>query len=125
MQEDRRLMTQKISQLQNDHENIKQAHDAKTDEYELLEKEYRKLQDKHRETLNNEYKVANMREQAELALKVKHDEAQKVTNDYSDEIRVWKNERAQMQTSIHQLMAENEKLRMDLNKQVGGYKQKY
>jgi hypothetical protein len=42
--------------------------EAKTDEFEMLEKEYKKLQDKHRETMNNEYALQTAKEHLEASM---------------------------------------------------------
>ena len=44
--------------------------EQKSDEYELMEREYKKLQEKHRETLNNEYALQTAKEHLEASMRM-------------------------------------------------------
>jgi len=43
--------------MQVDLDELRGRFDSKQDEFELMEREYKKLQEKHRETLNSEYNL--------------------------------------------------------------------
>ncbi len=50
-QEDRRFTQQKMSEMQAEMEDMRRRVDAKSTNTDMFEKELRKLQDQHRETL--------------------------------------------------------------------------
>lgn len=50
-QEDRRFTQQKMSEMQGEMEDMRRRVDAKSQNTDMFEKELRKLQDQHRETL--------------------------------------------------------------------------
>jgi phage shock protein A len=43
--------------MQKEMDDVRSRLEQKVDEFELLEREYKKLQEKHRDTLNNEYNL--------------------------------------------------------------------
>jgi hypothetical protein len=49
-------------------DEVRNRLEAKCDEFEMLEKEYKKLQDKHRETMNNEYALQTAKEHLEASM---------------------------------------------------------
>lgn len=51
-------------------DDLKTKYEAKVDENDLTEREYHKLQEKHREVANNEYKLQITREHLEESLRV-------------------------------------------------------
>jgi chromosome segregation ATPase len=123
LKEEKAAMNSKINQMQLDLDKLQRNYESKCDRYDLLEKDFKQYQDGHRGMMNEEFKLK--KDSSEMGLKMKLDGEQKVSNEYNSEAKTWKEEKMGMQNSLHQLMAENDKLRMDLNNKVGHYKHKY
>lgn len=66
--EERLIYLQKLQAQQMDMDELRGRLEAKVDEFEMLEKEYKKLQDKHRETLNSEYALQTAKEHLEASM---------------------------------------------------------
>ena len=49
---------------------MKRKFESKVDEYDLLEREYHKLQEKHRDIINNEFNLQTAKDHLEASLKV-------------------------------------------------------
>jgi hypothetical protein len=56
--------------MQADLDDVHSRLEQKSDEYELMEREYKKLQEKHRETLNNEYALQTAKEHLEASMRL-------------------------------------------------------
>ena len=56
--------------MQADLDDLHSRLEHKSDEYELMEREYKKLQEKHRETLNNEYALQTAKEHLEASMRM-------------------------------------------------------
>jgi hypothetical protein len=56
--------------MQADLDDLHSRLEQKSDEYELMEREYKKLQEKHRETLNNEYALQTAKEHLEASIRM-------------------------------------------------------
>jgi hypothetical protein len=56
--------------MQADLDDLHSRLEQKSDEYELMEREYKKLQEKHRETLNNEYALQTAKEHLEASMRM-------------------------------------------------------
>lgn len=63
-------MTVKTQEIQYEHEAMRCQLERKNEDCDVFEREFRKLQDKHREALANEYKLATDRDHLEASLKV-------------------------------------------------------
>lgn len=63
--------------MQTDLEDQHSRFDQKSDEYDLMEREYKKLQDKHRETLNNEYALQTAKEHLEASIRMMQEDVQR------------------------------------------------
>ena len=66
--EERLIYLQKLQAQQMDMDELRGRLEAKVDEFEMLEKEYKKLQDKHRETMNSEYALQTAKEHLEASM---------------------------------------------------------
>jgi hypothetical protein len=66
--EERLIYLQKLQAQQMDMDELRGWLEAKVDEFEMLEKEYKKLQDKHRETMNSEYALQTAKEHLEASM---------------------------------------------------------
>jgi hypothetical protein len=49
-----------------------------------MEREYKKLQDKHRETLNNEYALQTAKEHLEASIRMMQEDVQRFNQDYEE-----------------------------------------
>ena len=56
--------------MQADLDDVHSRLEQKSDEYEHMEREYKKLQEKHRETLNNEYALQTAKEHLEASMRL-------------------------------------------------------
>ena len=56
--------------MQADLDDLHSRLEQKSDEYELMEREYKKLQEKHRETLNSEYALQTAKEHLEASMRM-------------------------------------------------------
>ena len=66
--EERVIYLQKLQGQQLEMDELRGRLEAKNDEFEMLEKEYKKLQDKHRETMNSEYALQTAKEHLEASM---------------------------------------------------------
>ena len=82
--------------MQGELEDLKKTHQAKVDELDMIEREYKKLQEKHRDVLNNEYNLQNVRDHLEVSVKISQEELQKVNQQYDESAMRWKAERADL-----------------------------
>ncbi len=65
-----------------------------------MEKEYRKLQDKHREAINNEYNLSTVKDHLEASLKISQEDVQRINSQYEEDYMKWKQERIDLQGKI-------------------------
>ncbi len=56
--------------MQKDQDELRSQLEQKHDEFELMDREYKKLQEKHRETLNNEYSLQTAKEHLEASMRL-------------------------------------------------------
>ena len=61
-----------------DMDDLRGRLEAKVDEFEMLEKEYKKLQDKHRETMNSEYALQTAKEHLEASMLMMQQDVQRI-----------------------------------------------
>lgn len=76
--EERLIYLQKLQAQQMDMDELRGRLEAKVDEFEMLEKEYKKLQDKHRETMNNEYALQTAKEHLEASMLMMQQDVQRI-----------------------------------------------
>ena len=67
--------------------------EQKQDEFDLMEREYKKVQEKHRETLNNEYNLQTAKEHLEASMRVMQEDIQRLNGEYEENVYIWKKER--------------------------------
>ena len=58
-----------------------------------MEREYKKLQEKHRETLNSEYNLQTAKEHLEASMRVMQEDIQRLSGEYEESLFRWKRER--------------------------------
>lgn len=66
--EERNIYLQKTQELQRECEDVKNSLMNVKDEYDILEKEYKKLSEKHRDTMTNEYNLALSKDHLEASI---------------------------------------------------------
>lgn len=98
---------------------------SRNEECEVVERELRKLQDKHRDTIHNEYNLTTTRDHLEASLKIAQEEANSFGQQYEESAAMWKKERTDLQNKIHELIAGNERYRIETSKKVNNYSSKY
>ena len=76
--EERLIYLQKLQAQQIDMDELRGSVEAKVDEFEMLEKEYKKLQDKHRETMNSEYALQTAKEHLEASMLMMQQDVQRI-----------------------------------------------
>ena len=76
--EERLIYLQKLQAQQMDMDDLRGRLEAKVDEFEMLEKEYKKLQDKHRETMNSEYALQTAKEHLEASMLMMQQDVQRI-----------------------------------------------
>jgi hypothetical protein len=76
--EERLIYLQKLQAQQMDMDELRGRLEAKVDEFEMLEKEYKKLQDKHRETMNSEYALQTAKEHLEASMLMMQQDVQRI-----------------------------------------------
>ena len=76
--EERLIYLQKLQAQQMDMDELRGRLEAKVDEFEMLEKEYKKLQDKHRETMNSEYALQTAKEHLEASMLMMQQDIQRI-----------------------------------------------
>ena len=76
--EERLIYLQKLQAQQMDMDELRGRLEAKVDEFEMLEKEYKKLQDKHRETMNSEYALQTAKEHLEASMLMMQKDVQRI-----------------------------------------------
>ena len=71
-------------------------YEKKNEEHEIIEKELRKLQDKYREALQNEYSLNTAKDHLEASLRLVQEEAQQFNEQYEEKVMQWKKERSDL-----------------------------
>ena len=70
--------------------------EAKGDEFELVDREYKKLQERHREASNAQYNLQTAKEHLEQSVRVLQEDLQKVASEYEENAYRWKRERQEL-----------------------------
>lgn len=70
MTEERNIYLQKLQQLQSEYDTLRKTFEAKNDEFDMIEREYKKLQEKHREVLTSEYNLQTAKDHLEVSVRV-------------------------------------------------------
>ncbi len=115
--EERNIYLQQLQKMQTDLEEVHSRLDQKSDEYDLMEREYKKLQDKHRETLNNEYSLQTAKEHLEASIRMMQDDVQRFNADYEEQMTRSKHERGEVAQRYSDVARGFEKAKEDLIEQ--------
>ncbi len=70
MTEERTIYLNKLQKLQSEYDDLRKILEAKTDEFDMIEREYKKLQEKHREVMNSEYNLQTAKDHLEMSVRV-------------------------------------------------------
>lgn len=70
--------------------------ESKSDEFDLIEREYKKLQEKHRDTLNNEYNLQTAKEHLEASMRLMQEQQQRINSEYEESLYRFKGERQEL-----------------------------
>ncbi len=70
MTEERTIYLNKLQKLQSEFDDLRKILETKTDEFDMIEREYKKLQEKHREVMNSEYNLQTAKDHLEMSVRV-------------------------------------------------------
>ena len=89
----------------------------------MIEREFKKLQEKHRDVLNSEYNLQTARDHLEISVKIAHEELQKINEQYEESAMRWKQERQDLVQKINEFSRAVDKVREDGSKNGSKCKQ--
>lgn len=118
-------MTQvKMSETQKEMEDLRRRLDAKSTNTEVFEKELRKLQDQHRETLAHTHSLAVAKEQLEGQVRKAQEQLARTVAEYEGQQAARIKEVAEMQAQMAEVIAQNEKFKLERDKGSEKYRSK-
>lgn len=88
---------------------------AKSDQHEILEKEYGKIQERYRDIQNVEFNLSTQKEQQEATVKIQEDQLQKLNLRYQDDENQWKIDKAELTRQIQDLYIQHDRSKHDAN----------
>jgi uncharacterized coiled-coil DUF342 family protein len=88
-----------------------------------MEREYKKLQDKHRDTLNNEYNLQTTKEHLEASMRVMQEDIQRMHAEFEQNVFKWKRERQELIQRVGELGNQAQKIKETLDSQKGKCRQ--
>lgn len=109
---------------ENDIRELKKKLIIKSDQYELLEKEFAKLQDKCRDVQNNEFNLSTQKEHQEATVKIQEDQIIKLTTRYQEDEAQWKEDKQELTAKLQELYIALDKTKREANSQIQGLKTK-
>jgi len=98
---------------------------VRVDQHEVLEKEYQKLQEKHREAQNVEFNLSTLKEQQDATVKIQEDQIAKLTQRYQEDEKQWKTDKQELTKQIQDLYIQLDKTKRESSTLVQQYKAKY
>ena len=99
-QEEKRMAVAKLAEVQRDHDLMRERTESKRDGQDAVERELRKLQEKHRETVALVHGLQTSRDHLEASVRIAQDEAQRITREREEERASWRKERADLQAQL-------------------------
>jgi len=75
--------------------------------------DYNTIQEKYQKLENDLQMMTKVKNQLEENVKTHNMEMQKFQFEYEDQLAIWKKEKSEMQSRIHELMAVSDKIRYD------------
>lgn len=121
--EERNIYLQKLQEMQKEVDDLRVRLDSKQDEFELLEREYKKLQDKHRDTLNSEYALQTAKEQLEQSMRVMQEDIQRLGAEYDEAVYRFNKEQKEVISQLAQAKNGYHKAQEEVSKQRGKCRQ--
>jgi chromosome segregation ATPase len=112
-QEEKRMLQLKLSELEKEFELIRGRADGKKDDSEALERELRKLQERHRETIAQVHALSTVKDHLEASVRQAQDQLQQLTLKAEEQTSLFRHERAELQARLTDLLAAQEKGRRD------------
>ena len=88
---------------------------AKSDQHEILEKEYGKMQERYRDIQNVEFNLSTQKEQQEATVKIQEDQITKLTQRYQEDEAQWKEDKRELTSKIQELYIGLDKTKRDAN----------
>lgn len=109
---------------ENDIRELKKKLIIKSDQHELLEKEFAKLQDKCRDVQNNEFNLSTQKEHQEATVKIQEDQIIKLTTRYQEDEAQWKEDKQELTAKLQELYIALDKTKREANSQIQSLKTK-
>ena len=124
IQEEKRLMSQKLAEIQSESEDLRRRADGKHDDQDQVERELKKLQEKHRETIALVHNLQTARDHLEATVRVTHDEMNRLTSEHEEKANLWRKEQASLNHRVSELIAASERQRLERDKGLDKYREK-
>lgn len=97
----------------------------KSDQHEVIEKEYTKLQEKYREIQNIEFNLSTLKEQQDATMKIQVEQLQKLNARYQEDENQWKQDKQELTRQIQDLYINLDKAKRESNMNSQVLKTKY
>lgn len=102
-EESKQKINQQVDNFENEIRELKKKLVLKTDQFDVLEKEYSKLQEKFRDSQNQEFTLSTQKEHQDATLKIQEDQIQKMTARYQEDEAQWKLDKQELTKQIQDL----------------------
>ena len=113
-----------MSEMQAEFEDMKRRVDGKTNESDVIERELRKLQERHREAMAQVHQMNTAREHLEASVRIAQAEIQRERAEFEQQNNLKVKEMAALQDQFSSLIAQNEKLKNERDKGLDKYRTK-
>ena len=90
----------------------------------MLERELKKLQEKHRETIALVHNLQTARDHLEATLRVTHEEMNRLSAEHDEKANLWRKEQAGLNHRVSELIAASERQRLERDKGLDKYREK-
>ena len=99
-EESKQKINQQVDLFENEIRELKKKLVVKSDQFDVLEKEYSKLQEKCRDSQNQEFNLSTQKEHQDATLKIQEDQIQKLTTRYQEDEAQWKLDKQELTKQI-------------------------
>lgn len=123
--EEKKMLSAKLQEVQSEFEGFKRDFERRRDDQDLYERELKKLQDKHRDAMNQLHSLRTDKEHLEKSVAIIEQEKERISQEYENEIALRSKEAHELQQRLQEVIAQNERFKIDGNRQVESYKKKY
>jgi chromosome segregation ATPase len=100
LEEQKTVLSKKADALEGENRDFKKKLILKGDQFEMLEKEFAKLQDKLRDVQNHEFNLSTAKEHQDATLKIQEDQITKITNRYQEDEHQWREDKNSFQQKV-------------------------